>query len=42
MKDDNHLSNKSQYVGEEEREPTNEKDNEDNHKSLGSIDVIPQ
>ena len=42
MKDDNHLSNKSQYVGEEEREPTNEKDNEDNHKSLGSVDVIPQ
>ena len=37
-----HLANKGQCVGEEEREPTDKKDNEDDDEGLGSIYIVSQ
>ena len=39
---DPHLPHKGENVGEEEGEPADKEDDENNDKSLGSIDVVSQ
>ena len=42
IKLDPHLPHKRQNIGEEERKPAYKEDDENDDKSLGSIDVVSQ
>ena len=37
-----YLANKGENIGEEEREPADKEDDENDYKSLGSLDIVSQ